>query len=618
MKKRRILFSLFLIGAIIGCSNGRFTEFKAYTEKTEVRTRAGGTGFIILKLEIPGRQYIYGNPKGPGTGKPTVITIKGGPHLTFGTPRFLPPKKHVTSYEKEFVWMYTDSTRVLIPFSADKNITPGNYPVEISCDVLLCSDIACTPKNITVESLIKIVAEGGNADIFPRDELDKFSIIPGQEQTGISLPDRQAGAKNIGYFFNPRFFSTADVTGILQALLFGILAGLLLNFMPCVLPVVSLKVMGFVRHAHGSRKNILYFSLLFSLGILTSFAVLASLAAFPGYHWGSLFQHRLFLIAMIALVFAMSMSMFGVFTLTIPSIASKAVNEQANPFIDSYVKGLLATLLATPCSGPFLGGTLAYAFTQKPPVIFLIFMSIGLGMSLPYILTAANPGFLRFLPKPGTWMITLEHIMAFLLAGTSVYLLGILRQDLVLPALWFLLIFSLGLWQYGRYGSADRPRRSRVAALIILIAITAGGYLGVFHFFPKESTLPEKQSVQEYSMARLAGSRDAGRISAVIFTADWCPNCTLVEKTSLNTRKVIRTSREYGVDYYIADITRENPEAQLLLEALGSRSIPFLAFFPPGKMFNEPICLRDIYSEGDVLQAIREASGKNTIQGKNP
>ncbi len=583
------------------------SDIRAQLAGKETVLAAGGSGFFIIQLTIPRESYIYGNPRGPGIGKPTTVSVAPVGGFVFHPARFLPARRYTADGEDDFVWIYENGTSVLIPFSVAADAEPSPRSLKVTIEALLCTHGSCMPQTMELVHTVRVLPPGAGGVRFPAETLSRYTIHSTDTADRTGLDEARSGSLH-DTRFTPRYVSAGRVAGVLQAVLFGLIAGLILNFMPCVLPVVSLKLMGFVRHAGEQRGKLIRLGLLFSLGILTSFAVLAALGSFFGYNWGELFQKRLFLVAMMAVIFAMGLSLLGVFTLGVPAFASRAAREIGNPFVDAYVKGMLATLLATPCSGPFLGGTLAFAFTQPPPVIFAIFMSIGLGMALPYLALAAAPGLIRFIPRPGGWMIVFEHAMGFLMLGTAIYLLGILHSDSVVRALWFLLIFAIGLWQYGRFGTITRSVRSRAVSIAALVLLTIGGYWLSFEAFDRGTERAAVASQAEFSMEALEASRAAGRISIVKFTADWCPNCVLVEKTSLDDPEVVTRINEQSITLYTADLTRENPVAQELLRALGSRSIPFLAVFPPGGRFSEPLCLRDIYGANDVLEAIRRAS----------
>lgn len=606
MKRIASAFIILLLFTAASCAGKGYTEYRAYLLKEEIECVPGEDCYAGIGFEIPDGAYIYANPKGPGTGKATVVSTGPPRFFLFEAARYLPPKKHLAPGEDEYVWIYEGETKILIPFRVRKGAPEGSYAQDIHIDVLLCDAGACTPYSSSLRLAIKVSNKGATGALYDKEYIKKFSVTASLNEGDKGLtPGSPISGKTEESFFKPRYITGGSVSGFIQAILFGLLAGLILNFMPCVLPVVSLKVMGFVRQAGAGRTHSLKLGLLFSAGIISSFAALAVLAVLFGYNWGQLFQKEGFLIAMIGLCFALALSMFGLFPLSVPSFT--AARRVENPFLDSYFKGSIATLLATPCSGPFLGGTIAWSFTQPAPVLFTVFLSVGVGMAFPYIILAACPRLLRFVPKPGPWMITLERFMAFLLLATTVYLIGLCASRLVMPMLWFLVFLSLGLWQYGVYGNPAQTRKNRITALVVLTIIIAGGYLISFSSIDSKGIAESVSRGEAFSVEKLLENRKSGKVSVVKFTADWCPNCVLVEKSSLHTDEVQELMRLNGIELLVADMTVENPAAQHLLERLGSRSIPFLAVFPPGAGFNEPYCLRDIYTEKQVIEAIKKS-----------
>ena len=304
-------------------------------------------------------------------------------------------------------------------------------------------------------------------------------------------------------------------------------------------------------------------------------------------------------------IFAMALSLFGVFTFNIPFSAGKVVSKTRGIYTDAFIKGVVATLLATPCSGPFLGGTLAWTLTRPPEIIFIIFFSVGVGMALPYILLALNPSLLRFLPKPGVWMINFEKAMGFVLMFTVVYLLGILDDSGRMGLILFLLFLSLGLWQFGTFGSIVSAMWKRIVSFVILVIIAAAGYGLSFRYFYTDTVVSHERV--DFSEERILSNRDNGIITVVEYTADWCPNCSLVEKFALEKDEVQRLFARDDIEFMIADLTNRNPQAESLMTRLGSKSIPLLAIFPPGSGFTVPLCLRDIYSADDVVEAVKIA-----------
>jgi thiol:disulfide interchange protein len=611
MKLKYLFFASIFLCYQIPAFAENLNDIKVYPVNQKMEIRAGDSGILTIKLEIPDKLYIYGNPKGPGVGRPTTIDINHSDNFIFEAARFAPPKKYTPKGESDYVWIYEKETKIDIPFTLKKDTKHGEYKINILVKVLVCSDRACTPHDFTFKYPIIVLSEMGS--LIGKKIDDKFLqskdiVIKNNLELNGNTKNSEILSQEISSI-KPIFISNVDISNIIEAIFFGLIAGFILNFTPCVLPVISLKILDIVKYAGKDRKEIRKLGLIFAMGIITSFAVLAFFASFLEYSWGSLFQNSLFLIIMLAIVFVLSLSMFEVFTLNIPGFAGKASQESSDKYMHAYSKGFLATLLATPCSGPFLGGTLAWASTQPYYVIFIVFMSIGLGMSLPYIILTANPGLMKFIPKPGDWMITFETVIAFLLLGTCVYLIGILEQRLIMPTLWFLLFTGIAFWQYGKFGSIIKPKKNRIISRIAAILIIIAGYYLSYNYFYKNEVKFEvlESEKKNFSLSLLFENKEKGKVSIIDFTADWCPNCKLVEKTSLFTEKVSKSITHNNIDFLTADMTRENPDASALLTKLGSRSIPFLAVFPAGKSFFKPICLRDIYSEKDVLKAIEMA-----------
>jgi thiol:disulfide interchange protein len=612
MKRKFLPFIPLLICLLVSAFAESTRYLKVNPLKQKIEISAGESDSLTIKINIPDNLYIYGNPKGPGIGRPTTIDIDHPDNFIFHPAIFAPPEKYTPKGESDYVWIYKKETKIDIPFKVKKDAKQGDYTISVLLKALVCSDRACTPEDYSFKYPVRVISGSGKT-------------IPDKNNNMLSTSDSQKNGDNVQINENtknskiyskeissikPRFISTVYISNIIEAIIFGLIAGFILNFTPCVLPVISLKILDFVKYSGDSKKNIGKMGLAFAMGIISSFAVLAFLASYLEYSWGSLFQNSIFLIIMLTIVFVLSLSMFEVFTLNIPGFAQRASQESSdNKYAYAYSKGLLATLLATPCSGPFLGGTLAWSSTQPYYVIFIVFMSIGIGMSLPYIILTSIPGLIKFIPKPGEWMKTFETVIGLFLLGTCVYLIGILEQKLIMPTLWFLIFTSIAFWQYGKYGSIIKPKKNRIISRIAAILIIIAGYFLSYNYFyaGKESPGFLDSDKKNFSMDILFKNKANGKISIIDFTADWCPNCKLVEKTSLYTDKVARSLKRRNIELLTADLTRENPDASVLLTKLGSRSIPFLALFPAGNNFYEPICLRDIYSEKDVLKAIKMA-----------
>jgi len=606
-----LIFLLYCAVPLNSAENNR-DAIPVYNVSGEITVPPGKTAAAVIAVEIPDGSYIYSNPKGPGIGKAAEVTIEKNRIIGQWEARFPEGEKYQAKGDPDHVYIYKKIVRLPFTFTVNKYAAAGNYTVKVKVSLLACSSESCIPVERTVDFAVKVTRGVQGDNPYEMNRLGEFLSLRKTVNTGLQQPDkdliRDDGNNGIGktgipgdIIFTPGY-PDGEITGILKAVFFGLIAGFILNFMPCVLPVVSLKIMSFVMNSGEKKRVVVTQGFLFSAGIIVSFLALASLAAFSGYKWGELFQQRFFIILMASFIFSMALSLFGVFTFNVPVFAAKAVSKTHGIYTDAFIKGVVATLLATPCSGPFLGGTLAWALTRPPEIIFIIFLSIGFGMALPYMLLALYPSLLRLLPGPGEWMNHFEKVMGFLLMFTVVYLLGILDNYSKVRFVLFLLFLSIALWQFGTFGSLDKERRKRIVSFTVMIAIVATGYFLSFSCLNDREVFPgEKIS---FDTERILKNRGDGIISVVEFTADWCPNCSFVEKVALKNERVQKLFGENDIEFIVADLTRKNPEAEALLNRLGGKSIPFLAVFPPGEDFISPVCLRDIYSADDVVNAV--------------
>jgi thiol:disulfide interchange protein DsbD len=605
-------------------------QIKVKTHPAQVS--AGQEIWGAVEISMDRGWHIYGNPKGPGPGLPTILKATTLPQGIQAAPaRFLPAQKIIEEEldPSEWVWAYKDQTVIYMLFSTSNALLPGDYRVGLYLSALLCREGICMPYKTDLMTNLDIVSSPERAGTIPPQVLKDIKrthtaqststsamafVAPSTDKSIDQTTDQLTEIPDV----QPRpLHRVLEVSGLLKAVIFSLLAGLILNFTPCVLPVVSLKVLGFVQQAQESGRRVTLMGLSFSAGIVVVFLVLAALASFAGYGWGDLFQKQQFLIAMIGLVFAMSLCLFGIFQLPIPHFATEntGVSAQRHGYMESFYKGTLATFLATPCSGPLLGGAMAWTLRQPPVQIFAVFACLGLGMSFPYVVMSFYPAALRWLPRPGNWVIHFERFMGFALLATVVYLLTILPEDMRIWVVLFCLFLALGLYIWGQMTSlSDSFRRRLAVRMVAVIIVCAGGWLSL-EVLPadevgEEYAVVESERWQPYTDMKLLQGARANRWVVVDFTADWCPNCLLVERTALRNKKVLKTFRNHNVLLLKADLTHENPPAKRLLQKMGSRSIPFLALFPPGEHFWQPFFLRDIYRAGDVLK-IFEIATKN-------
>lgn len=372
--------------------------------------------------------------------------------------------------------------------------------------------------------------------------------------------------------------------------------------------------------------------LAFSAGILVSFAVLGVMIVGLGQQWGGLFQRPQVTIGLAAVVTAFAMSLFGVFAIYPPRVVNELGEKvQQEGHLSAFGMGLLATLLGTACTAPFLSVAIAFAVQQSPVAGVMVFMVAGLGMAIPYVILAAKPAWLKVIPKAGPWMKTFEHVMGFCLLGTTVFLLNPLAAQLgglgLVVTLAFLLCVAVGAWLYGhvRFGDPSARRLKYYAAVLILIV---GGWWTCFHFWqPIPELLAAQDRLRLGTMAHDASSLDwsrgdipwvpytsqkalsevsLGRTILIDYTAEWCVNCKANEKLVLNTAAVKKAMREAGVVPFKADYTSFNPEIKADLDRFKRSGVPMYVIIPANRP-DAPIVLDEVLTPSAVIDGLRRA-----------
>ena len=382
-------------------------------------------------------------------------------------------------------------------------------------------------------------------------------------------------------------------------LLAAFLGGLIMNVMPCVLPVIALKIFGFVHQAGEAPGRVFRLGLAFNAGVFTFFLCLAAAVARlkTAFNFGYQFQNPYILAGLIALVFVFGLSLIGVFEFTLSSGAASKLSELSGRegYGGAFLHGMFTTLLGTSCTAPFLGTSLGFAVTQSTPIIFLLFIAIAAGMSLPYLLLTARPGWMRFLPKPGVWMERMKQLMGFAMLAVAVWLFGVLglRGPLVVAGMsWFLLSLGMASWLFGLM---QGPFMTRVAVVLLPIAgywFFLQGKLGA-PFASPAGTLqnaPGGIAWAPYSEERLAEARAKGEPVFVDFTAEWCLNCHVYEKAVVETEAVQAKFREKKIVALKADWTNtDEPVVTRALKSFGRVGVPLYVLYRPGE--TEPVVL---------------------------
>ena len=412
---------------------------------------------------------------------------------------------------------------------------------------------------------------------------------------------------------------------------FALIGGLILNIMPCVLPVIAIKVMSFLEQAQDSPARVRLMGLTFSAGIISSFLALAFVvitlkAGGQSIGWGFQFQYPGFLIVMCAVVLLMSLSFFGLFYVNI-TVGQGEIDKlsQGEGFVGTFFKGVLATVLSTPCTAPLLAPALGFAFAEPSYVVLSIFFAAGLGMSLPYLLLTLNPAWLQKLPKPGAWMEKFKQSMGFILLATMVWLDFVLtRQIGPEPASfinYWLVTLAFAAWIIATFTdlTSSNERKFKVWAIAATVLglvswlcifaqpqVMAAIIPGASTEIKSATTSSDNSGWKPFSVAALNTELTANKTVLLDFTADWCQTCQVNEKTVLANSAVQDKLKELDVVKMRADWTRQDPDITKLLSKFGRAGVPLYVIFPAGKS-DSPIVLPEVITVQLVVDELTKA-----------
>ncbi len=406
------------------------------------------------------------------------------------------------------------------------------------------------------------------------------------------------------------------------ALALAFFGGMILNLMPCVLPVLSLKIFDFVQRAGRKRGHVFAHGLAFTAGTLISFWILAGLLLLlrRGGHqlgWGYQLQSPAFVIVLAALLFFFSLHLFGVFEVGYLFTRLPPGGERKG-FGGSFFAGVTATLVATPCTGPFMGSALAYAFTQSAAVGLLTFTALALGVAFPYLLLSAFPKWLRFLPKPGPWMNHLKQFLGFPMLATVIWLAWVFgRQtgvDSMAALLAMLLAAGLSAWVLGKWMVLHHPGHIRLTAALVALLIFVPALMLTLHEarrLPAGAGLrvaapnPGGIDWQPFSADRLAQLLGGHQPVFIDFTADWCISCKVNEKVALSRPEVARSFADKGVAALKADWTNGDSAIAEALAGYGRSSIPLYVLYSGHSSAYR--ILPQVLTPGDLVAALDSA-----------
>jgi thiol:disulfide interchange protein len=592
----------------------------------------GGQFYLAVELKLA-KDWVYYSPQPtiPGGEEvlPAGLTVHAGPIQT-GTILWPMDHPHYSDFgggtPKILNFVYEGRTLIYIPLSVPTDTPAGRYEITVSPIGQTCGPIAGNLQCLDFAryhlQLVKAITVGQAGIDNPQWASDPalaegLKLARPAEQlaqahaaqnyaapAGAPAPPGQAGTDN------------AEKLSILGGLGLALLAGLILNIMPCVLPVIPLKLLSIAQMSGQCRRRFITLGLAFVAGILLFFIILAGanaalqIASQQTLHWGEHFKSTGFRIAMALLVVAVAANLFGLFTVNAPGkLANLAGQATGHGHLSAAGSGLLTAILSTPCSFAFL--TSAFAWAQVQPIWLgcIAITTLGVGMSLPYLLLLAFPKLLSRLPKPGRWMELLRQSLGFVMLLVALWLIGSINSAAGDYALWVVgygVVLAFCLWMWGswlRYDAA-LTKKLAIAGLAVAIAVSAGLWM-------LRPPKPAAVHFEAFDQARLVQARQAGRIVLVDFTASWCLTCKAVEEWIFNDASVAAELASRNVLAMKGDVTTSDlPANDMLYRQLNEPAIPVTVIFPPGQ--GPPIRLYGLYSKADLFKALAQAGGANS------
>ncbi len=588
------------------------------------------------------------------------------------------PGLELREHSRQITWV--------APSQFAAGVDPASLTVTGKIEGQACSSETCIPFKATLTAL---QGEGvalppgiefpTNASANARPENTRSAPLPQAPATVLATPPPTTPPPT-----TPRKFATAPAPSnlydlsqvsltaavegsLVYYLVTAFFGGVLLNVMPCVLPVIGLKVMSFVQQAGQSRAHAWALNCWYSAGIVSVFLALATLAVTLGMGWGAQFSSAGFNITLIAIVFAMALSLLGMWDIPIPGFVGSGtaleVTEREGP-VAAFLKGILTTLLATPCTGPLMAPALLWAVKQPAWMTYSVFGVLGIGMASPYLLIGAFPQLIRFLPKPGAWMENFKKVMGLVLLATIVWLLTSIDFPLVVPTIALMVGIAAACWWISQTpitAPLDQKAYGWVTAMMIVAIAAMASYGWLYRDVMKprfeknisnyaEQRIGEErlriasnlshaqsdeqlreliadlatqaietddQDWQSFSLAKLGQlTLGEGRTVMVDFTADWCITCKALEKIALKTQPVEEALTLANVVTMEADYTKRPEPIERTIKALGGIGVPLIAIFPASDPYHPIVFSNAQYTKADLIAAIAQATGrKDLMQG---
>ena len=589
-------------------------------------------GKITVSITVPDKWHVNANKVTDEFLKPSSIEAKAE-GIEFGDAVWPAPIREYNEALELEILTFRGTFNVEIPvkgIAKDSDGSEMNYDslgTEVTFHYQACDNSIClAPASKTIRLNGQLGATGNAAGkasgigVAKKNESNDGSAAESRAEIAAGDRDEIASESHAGGAAD----NSAGFAGVIALLFFAFIGGIILNLMPCVLPVLSLKLFSLIKQAGESRGRLLALGGATTAGILCSFWILAAVVAAVkagggSAGWGMQFQSAGFIAFMAVILTAFAMSFFGIFEIWLPWNATTKMDAAGHKagLAGAFFTGALLVLLSTPCSAPFLGTAMGFAFTASTPVLFLFFTAAGLGLALPYMLVSAFPKVLKVFPKPGAWMVKLQKVMGVLLLATVAWLLWLVNEQAGMAGVgMFAVVVAASIGGSIIVGKFAPPGVSFKRELITLggsIVVIAAVWFAVIapqydaaateHFNARMQEQMTADGWYRYSPALIEELAKAKRTVFIDATADWCLTCKTNEAAVLNRDEFRHAMDSLGVALVKADWTRETPEVNALLKSMGKSGVPAYAIYPAGDA-DKKIVLPEVLTTAAIVEKI--------------
>ncbi|MFO8145349.1 MAG: thioredoxin family protein [Candidatus Syntrophosphaera sp.] len=591
----------------------------------------GEKGVLKATLTIPeelGKKQSHD----PGEGEESYLYLVGeNPNLSFGTTQY-PQPDHVSDAG---IWEYYGPLTLSLPFTVKADAKPGKATIQAAMSYGLCDKVSgfCdVPSEVEGTATLQILAKEATA----------VSEEPGEALTEGETEESAVGETPVEEepeaieAMDESLPETPDAAGdripagtILVYMLMAILGGIVLNFTPCVLPILPIRAMSMVNQAQKDVTKVFLHTMAYAVGVLISFGAIAAvfiIARVSGVNltYGFLSQSLTYNLIMLSILFLLGLSLLGVFEMTAPGMGAAGKATAKKGYAGSFFMGIFAFLMGFSCMGPFMGPALEVAVRLSSPLLLVFFLLIGFGFALPFIIISLFPKALRLIPKPGTWMNIFKEVMGFLLLLLAwkyfSNLWGLTRSGLYLiDAAHYIVFLGFAAWLYGRFVRMEHSKAVQFIFTFLTILIIAWS---AYNYLPWK----EKHEPPQASVALVDGMQPADHEGWYVFSpelfyrlqeegkpvfldigAAWCTNCKVNERKVLHTEDIMADFEEHGVVLLKGDFTNEDPVLKKWIQDGGSIGVPFNVLYIPGK---EPIKMPELFSKEKVRAALSQIPTK--------